>query len=86
MKDPQILVEREHAPAWSYRVRRAASIGWAAFIGAVLATLALLMGWESMLLAGDRPGWGLLAGCFAVSWVIALVTAVVAWSLSGRPR
>ncbi|MHA7833885.1 MAG: hypothetical protein ACX94A_05305 [Algiphilus sp.] len=86
MKDPQILVEREHAPDWSYRFRRAVSIGWSAFIGAVFAMLALLMGWETLLVSGDRPGWGLLAGCFAVTWLIALVPAIVAWSLAGRPR
>ena len=80
------MVEREHTPEWSYGLWRAASIGWAAFIGAVLAVLALLMGWEALLVAGDRPGWGFLAGCFAIAWLIALVPAIVAWSLTGRPK
>ncbi|MEQ9478791.1 MAG: hypothetical protein RIK00_05665, partial [Algiphilus sp.] len=83
---PPILVPRARARAWPPRSRPPASIGWAAFIGAVLALLALLMAWETLLISGDRPGWGLLAGCFAVIWLIALVPAVIAWSLAGRPR
>jgi hypothetical protein len=70
--------------AWSVGVRCAAALAWSAFLGAVAAVLALLAGWERLLIAGSEPGLGLLAAIFGIAWLVALVPAAAAWALS-RP-